>query len=180
MGSNESRFNVSLFVRDKSPDKTHIWIWAPCGSVILVYSLTMKSKKGWLTSIFYTCSTHACHIHNITEADCWVQNGSPRGYQFLTSRTTNRVKNCCVLICFIPSLLIGLWCCDSIPIDRAVMLLMFSSPVAMKRWSTVMHPWVVIKHNIFLAWQPSFCWRLKHWYWFSVQPLCPQPLPCLS
>ena len=90
-----------------------------------VRSLQMKSRKRLARDVLHSFASHSSPVHDVTNIDCWAQNGSTHGrvfetYKrgFLTNRTRNVVKNGCVSFLF-----------KSIPIDKDVMLLLFSSPL---------------------------------------------------
>ena len=77
-----------------------LWIWAPHGAAMLLYSLLKKGRTRLAHSIFSTLATHTGLVQDITHTDCWAQNGTTHSHVFTTfscwfsaKRTQNRVKN---------------------------------------------------------------------------------------
>ena len=51
---------------------------------MLAQSLPTKSRKRLAHDLFATFATHAGLVHDITDTDCWAQNGSTHGHVFIT------------------------------------------------------------------------------------------------
>lgn len=58
-------------------------------------------------NVYNTFATRASLVHDITDADCWVENGSADGhvfttskYWFFTNKTRNRVEKK-LYVCFL-------------------------------------------------------------------------------
>ena len=39
----------------------------------------MKSRKKWACDVFATVASHVNLVHDVTDTDCWAQNGSTHG-----------------------------------------------------------------------------------------------------
>ena len=51
---------------------------------MLIRSTPKKSRKMLLSDACDTFATHASMVHNVTDIDCWAQNGSTHGHVFAT------------------------------------------------------------------------------------------------
>ena len=93
----------------KSPDKTHIWIWAPCGSVILVCASSVKSRKRlaheYFVYLLHTCWPYSRHHWSRLLGTKWQPSWSSI---FNKQDYKPSEKLLCAYFFFIPSLFIGL------------------------------------------------------------------------
>ena len=61
-----------------------MWIWAARGVAMSVHSLLNEEQKKVGSRYVWYLATHFGPVHDITEADCWAQNGSTHGHVFAT------------------------------------------------------------------------------------------------
>ena len=69
---------------------------------MLLRSLPKESRNRLARDVFDTFTTHAGHVYDVTDTDCWGQNGLTQCRAFttfkrrlLTNGTRSRMKNCC-------------------------------------------------------------------------------------
>ena len=53
---------------------------------MMVCSLPMKNIKRLTSDVLDTFAKYSCRVHDLTDADCWAQNGSTRSSVFATSK----------------------------------------------------------------------------------------------
>ena len=72
-------------------------------------SLPMKSRERWFCDVFDTLATHAGHVHDIIDTNCWAQNGSTHGHVFTAfehrfwsscNEARSQVDSCCLYFFF--------------------------------------------------------------------------------
>ena len=101
LGQTSSRLHwvlLSVFIQKKTFFFL-LWHWAPRGTIMMACSLPMKSGERLTCDVLDTFAKRSCHVHDLSDADCWAQNGSTHSSVFTTSKhqVSNRyqVKNCC-------------------------------------------------------------------------------------
>ena len=84
-------------------------ICSPQCTAVLVHSLSRKSREGLAHDVFDPFPTHASPICNVTDTDCWTQNGSTHVHvfflqisnvDFLTNKSGNQLKNTAFIFLF--------------------------------------------------------------------------------
>ena len=101
------------------------------GTAMVVYSLPIKSRtdKGWLVIVFDIFVRHSFLVRDITDTDCWAQNGSTHScvltafrHWCVTNRTRfnkqgEKLSNKLLCICFLfHCYWCGFWCFFSSPL----------------------------------------------------------------
>ena len=62
-----------------------LWIWTLPGTTMLVYSpYQQEQKKLGFWGTWYFCYTQSILVYDVTDTDCWAQNGSTHGHHFKT------------------------------------------------------------------------------------------------
>ena len=65
---------------------------------MLVRSFQMKSRKGLVRDVFDTFATRSGLVYDVTDTDCWTQNGSTHDRVAATAKRrflTNRIRISC-------------------------------------------------------------------------------------
>ena len=76
------RLHLVVFINHCTKRSAFLRIWDPEGEAISVHVLPMKRTKRLAREAANTFAIHSGRFHDVTDTNCWAQNGSDYGCVF--------------------------------------------------------------------------------------------------